>query len=49
MCSYRDNFDDFSGVDAVVLGISPQDVDSHENGARSEVCHSRCSPTPTRR
>lgn len=30
MCSYRDNFDDFSGVDAVVLGISPQDVDSHE-------------------
>jgi peroxiredoxin Q/BCP len=30
MCSYRDHFDDFSGVDAVVLGISPQDVDSHE-------------------
>ena len=30
MCSYRDNFDDFGGVDAVVLGISPQDVDSHE-------------------
>jgi len=30
MCSYRDNFEDFSGVDAVVLGISPQDVDSHE-------------------
>jgi thioredoxin-dependent peroxiredoxin len=30
MCSYRDNFDDFEGVDAVVLGISPQDVDSHE-------------------
>jgi peroxiredoxin Q/BCP len=30
MCSYRDNFDDFEGADAVVLGISPQDVDSHE-------------------
>ena len=30
MCSYRDHFDDFSGVDAVGLGISPQDVDSHE-------------------
>ena len=30
MCSYRDNFEDFAGVDAVVLGISPQDVDSHE-------------------
>jgi len=30
MCSYRDHFDDFSGVDATVLGISPQDVDSHE-------------------
>ncbi len=30
MCSYRDHVDDFSGVDAVVLGISPQDVDSHE-------------------
>jgi thioredoxin-dependent peroxiredoxin len=31
MCSYRDNFDDFAGVSAVVLGISKQDVDSHEN------------------
>lgn len=30
MCSYRDHFDDFGGVEAVVLGISPQDVDSHE-------------------
>src|SRR3954466_13722553 len=30
MCSYRDHFDDFSGVDAVVLGISPQDVAKHE-------------------
>lgn len=30
MCSYRDHFDGFAGVDAVVLGISPQDVDTHE-------------------
>src|SRR5215218_938543 len=30
MCSYRDHFDDFTGVEAVVLGISPQDVDTHE-------------------
>jgi peroxiredoxin Q/BCP len=30
MCQYRDNFDEFQGVDAVLLGISPQDVDSHE-------------------
>jgi thioredoxin-dependent peroxiredoxin len=31
MCSYRDNYDEFTGVSAVVLGISKQDVDSHEN------------------
>lgn len=30
MCQYRDNFDEFQGVEAVLLGISPQDVDSHE-------------------
>jgi len=30
MCSYRDHFEDFTSLDAVVLGISPQDVDSHE-------------------
>lgn len=30
MCSYRDNFADFERLDAVVLGISPQDVNSHE-------------------
>jgi peroxiredoxin Q/BCP len=30
MCQYRDNFEEFQGVDAVLLGISPQDVDSHE-------------------
>jgi peroxiredoxin Q/BCP len=30
MCQYRDAFSEFEGVDAVLLGISPQDVDSHE-------------------
>jgi len=33
MCSYRDNMDEFEGVEAVLLGISPQDVDSHEKWA----------------
>ncbi len=33
MCSYRDHFDEFEGVSAVLLGISPQDVDSHERWA----------------
>lgn len=30
LCSYRDAADDFAGVDAQVLGISAQDVESHE-------------------
>jgi thioredoxin-dependent peroxiredoxin len=29
-CSYRDEGDRLDGIDAVVLGISPQSVDSHE-------------------
>jgi thioredoxin-dependent peroxiredoxin len=33
MCSYRDEFAVFEGVEAVLLGISPQDVDSHEKWA----------------
>jgi thioredoxin-dependent peroxiredoxin len=28
-CSYRDRADDFSALDATVVGISSQDVDSH--------------------
>ena len=28
MCQYRDQFAEFEGVEAVLLGISPQDVDS---------------------
>jgi peroxiredoxin Q/BCP len=30
-CSYRDRADDMSALDAVVVGISHQDVDSHES------------------
>ena len=30
-CSYRDRADDMAELDAVVVGISPQDVDSHES------------------
>jgi thioredoxin-dependent peroxiredoxin len=29
-CSYRDRADDFAALDATVVGISAQDVDSHE-------------------
>ena len=29
-CSYRDRADDMSALDAVVVGISHQDLDSHE-------------------
>jgi peroxiredoxin Q/BCP len=28
-CSYRDDSEDFASLDAVVVGISAQDVDSH--------------------
>jgi thioredoxin-dependent peroxiredoxin len=28
-CSYRDRAEDFSGLDATVVGISAQDLDSH--------------------
>ena len=34
MCSYRDEFSVFEGVQATLLGISPQDVDSHERWAQ---------------
>ena len=33
LCSYRDDWSEFEGIDAVLLGISPQDVDSHEKFA----------------
>src|SRR6188768_3350088 len=33
MCSYRDNYEEYGKAGAVLLGISPQDVDSHEKWA----------------
>jgi peroxiredoxin Q/BCP len=33
MCSYRDNFEDFERAKAVLLAISPQDIDSHRKWA----------------
>jgi peroxiredoxin Q/BCP len=32
-CSYRDRADDFAALDATVVGISSQDVSSHESFA----------------
>jgi peroxiredoxin Q/BCP len=29
MCSYRDRPEEFAALDATVVGISPQDLDSH--------------------
>jgi peroxiredoxin Q/BCP len=39
MCSYRDNFSDFEATGAVLLGISPQDIDSHERWAEKKEFH----------
>lgn len=36
MCQYRDQFEEFQGVEAVLLGISPQDVDSHDKWIRAK-------------
>ena len=36
MCSYRDNLDELDATGAVLLGISPQDVDSHEKWAEKK-------------
>ena len=33
LCSYRDDWSEFERLGAVLLGISPQDVDSHEQFA----------------
>jgi thioredoxin-dependent peroxiredoxin len=39
MCSYRDDFSKFDESGAVLLGISPQDVDSHESWAAKRGFH----------
>jgi peroxiredoxin Q/BCP len=35
-CSYRDNGDQLDQIDAEVLGISPQSVDSHEHWVKEQ-------------
>jgi peroxiredoxin Q/BCP len=35
-CSYRDNSDQLDALDAEVLGISPQSVDSHEHWVKEQ-------------
>jgi len=39
MCSYRDNLSELTDTGAVLLGISPQDVDSHEKWAEKRGFH----------
>jgi peroxiredoxin Q/BCP len=39
MCSYRDDLAMFNDTGAVLLGISPQDVDSHERWAEKKGFH----------
>jgi peroxiredoxin Q/BCP len=34
MCAYSSGLEEFTGLDAVVWGISRQDIDSHERFAR---------------
>jgi thioredoxin-dependent peroxiredoxin len=39
MCSYRDNFGDFESTGAVLLGISPQAIESHAQWAEQKQLH----------
>jgi peroxiredoxin Q/BCP len=39
MCSYRDHYSELEPTGAVLLGISPQDVDSHERWAQKKGFH----------
>jgi peroxiredoxin Q/BCP len=39
MCSYRDNYSELEATGAALLGISPQDVDSHERWAEKKDFH----------
>ena len=48
-CSYRDEGERLDELDAEVLGISPQSVDSHERWAKEQDSTCRCSPTRTSR
>ncbi len=48
-CSYRDRADDFAALDATVVGISSQDLDSHRGFTDKHGLRSRCWPTWTSR
>jgi thioredoxin-dependent peroxiredoxin len=39
MCSYRDNFAEFEPTGAVLLGISPQSVDKHDEWIKAKGFH----------
>jgi peroxiredoxin Q/BCP len=39
MCSYRDDLAKFNDTGAILLGISPQDVESHERWADKKGFH----------
>ena len=39
LCSYRDNLEELDATGAVLLGISPQDVDTHERFAEKHGYH----------
>ena len=39
MCSYRDHIEELEPTGAVLLGISPQDIASHEKWAESKGFH----------
>ena len=46
-CSYRDRGDEFAALDATVVGISSQDLESHEGFAAKHRSTCRCSRTWT--
>ena len=48
-CSYRDRAEDFSALNATVVGISSQDLASHEGFIAKHSLRSRCSQTSAAR
>ena len=48
-CELRDNIFAFKNANAVILGVSVDDVASHENSPRNTACRSTSSPTPSTR
>jgi peroxiredoxin Q/BCP len=48
-CSYHDRADDFAALDATVVGISSQSLDSLRRSPLSTASTCRCWPTSTSR